>query len=325
MNNAQLKVDNSAANAVYKGLAAGSVGSSNFIYAIDFHNGKIDAFDKNFAPAALTGSFSDLSLPSGYAPFGIANIGGKLYVSYALQDSDAHDDMPGAGHGFIDVFSTDGVLLNHFAAHGNLNSPWGMVLAPSNFGRLSGDLLIGNFGDGKVNAFDPITGTLLGQVEDSHGKAISDEGLWGLAYGNGAAAGPTNELFFSSGPGGEQHGLFGGLVAGGTPSIATVADAKLIATPTTITPVRNLPFTLPVGSFVDQNPFSKARDFTVTIDWGDGTPTTTGKVISLGHGMFQVIGTHTYTTKGKHQINASVADDGGSTATIKSQAIVLGP
>ena len=324
LNNAQLKVDNSASGAVYKGLAAGSVAGDNFLYATDFHNDKIDVFDKTFSQTTVSGNFSDPTLPAGYAPFGIANIGGKLFVSYALQNGEAHDDVAGPGHGFIDVYSTDGVLLDHFAVRGNLNSPWGMVQAPANFGRFSGDLLVGNFGDGKINAFDPLSGKSLGQVEDSSGKALSNEGLWGLAYGNGVQAGPTNELFFSSGPGGEQHGLFGGLVSGGAATTATVADARLIGLPTTITPRTNVPFTLPVGAVVDQNPFAKASDFSVTINWGDGSPTSSGKVTSLGGGLFLISGSHTYAARGRQQITISVADEGGSTTTIESFANVLG-
>jgi hypothetical protein len=319
-----LKADNSAAGTVYKGLAQGSVGTNNFLYATDFHNNKIDVFDKNFSPTTVSGSFSDPSLPAGYAPFGIANIGGKLFVSYALQDGDAHDDMAGAGHGFIDVFSTDGMLLSRFATRGNLNSPWGMVQAPADFGRFSGDILVGNFGDGRINAFDPQTGKLLGQVEDSTGKPLANDGLWGLAYGNGLQAGPTNELFFSSGPNGEQDGLFGGLVTGGSPTTATVADARLVPLPTVIAPRSGVPFTLPIGEVIDRNPFAKASDFTVTIDWGDGSPSTSGKLISLGGGVFLISGSHTYTAKGKQQITINAEDEGGSSTTIHSLAIVLG-
>jgi uncharacterized protein (TIGR03118 family) len=323
LNDAQLKADNSPSGAVYKGLAAGSVGGNNFLYATDFHNGKIDVFDKQFAPTAVTGTFSDPAIPTGFAPFGIANIGGKLFVSYAQQDADAHDDAGGAGHGFIDVFSTDGVLLNHFAAHGNLNSPWGMVLAPANFGRFSGDLLVGNFGDGRINAFDPGTGKLLGQLQDSQGKPISVAGLWGLAYGNGAQAGPLNELFFSAGPDGEMHGLFGGFTTGGSASIATVADAKLIGLPSFITVARNEPFAGSIGAFSDRNPFAKSGDFKITIDWGDGSEPTTGTVVARGFGLFQVNGSHTYASKGKHEITISVVDEDGSTTTIESTALVF--
>jgi len=222
-----LKVDNSPSGAIYKGLATGSVGAANFIYATDFHDNKIDVFDGTFMPFTPADTFSDPSIPSGFAPLGIQNVNDKLFVSYAKQDAVAEEDVAGPGLGFIDVFSTDGHLLKHFAAHGMLDAPLGMALAPSDFGRFSGALLVGDFGDGRISAFDPNRGTLLGQIQDGTGTHISIDGLWGLGFGNNGQAGPANELFFAAGPDDEHHGLFGGLTAHGDPGTATVADANL--------------------------------------------------------------------------------------------------
>ncbi len=219
--NAVLEVDNTntdqTTSPVYKGLALGNTGSANFLYATNFRDGTIDVFDKNFNKVTLGqngfGTFTDPNLPAGYAPFGIQNINGKLYVSYALQDSAKHDDVAGAGHGFIDVYSANGTLEQRLISQGALNSPWGMVLAPSNFGAFSGDLLVGNFGDGTINAFNPKTGASLGPLVNATNTPISINGLWGIAFGNNAAAGSVNTLFFAAGLNDEADGLFGSLTA----------------------------------------------------------------------------------------------------------------
>ena len=156
--NAIVMFDDGSGGAVYKGLALASNGTANFLYATDFHNNKIDVFDKNFAKVAMPGKFQDATLPAGFAPFGIQAIGAKLFVTYAKQDAAAHDNVDGSGLGFVDVFDTAGNLLQHFASAGPLNAPWGVAQAPGNFGRFSGDILIGNFGDGTINAFDPASG-----------------------------------------------------------------------------------------------------------------------------------------------------------------------
>jgi uncharacterized protein (TIGR03118 family) len=218
--NAVLKVDNSSSNAIYKGLALATSGGSNFLYATDFHNGKVDVFDSAFNPVPLAGGFADPSLPAGYAPFGIQNLGGDLYVTYALQDADAEDDVAGAGHGFVNVFDTTGKMLKRFASEGVLNSPWGLAKAPLGFGQFSGALLIGNFGDGRINGFDPVTGTELGALSDTNGTSISIEGLWGLKFGNGGQGGAPFKLYFTAGISGggsvEDHGLFGSLAPADT-------------------------------------------------------------------------------------------------------------
>ena len=219
-----IAVDNSASGAVYKGIAIDNATAGTLLYASNFHAGTVDVFDDHFIPVHLTGSFTDPALPAGYAPFGIQNIGGTIYVTYALQDADKHDDVAGEGHGFVDAFDTGGNLIRRVASRGELDSPWGLALAPADFGSFSNDLLVGNFGNGRVHAFDP--GSLEGDGEFQHrgslqsaeGRPIAIDGLWALGFGKGAANnGPTNTLFFTAGPDGEQHGLFGTLVAAPPP------------------------------------------------------------------------------------------------------------
>jgi uncharacterized protein (TIGR03118 family) len=211
---AELAVPNPGGTAVYKGLAMGVNSTGNtLLYATNFRAGTIDVFDTSFRNVDSVITFHDPHIPVGYAPFGIQNIGGQLFVTYAKQDAAKHDDDAGPGRGFVDVFTTDGVLVRRFASHGPLNSPWGMALAPSNFGPFSGDLLIGNFGNGRINAFDPTTGAFLGALKDGNGNPIVIGGLWGLMFGNGAKAGSKHTLFFSAGINHEGDGLFGSLQA----------------------------------------------------------------------------------------------------------------
>jgi uncharacterized protein (TIGR03118 family) len=220
--NAIREVDNSAAGAVYKGLALGSNASGNLLFATNFNAGTIDVYGANFQKISMT--FTDPTLPAGFAPFGIRNIGGSLYVTYAEQNTAKHDDVAGAGNGFIDVFDTSGNFVRRLVSGGVLNSPWGLALAPSNFGAFSNDLLVGNFGDGLINAFNPTTGASLGQVVDIHGNAVHIDGLWGLSFGNGGSAGNTNTLFFTAGINGERNGLFGSL----QPSITGSANQVFV-------------------------------------------------------------------------------------------------
>ncbi len=213
LHNAILEVDNSqgGTGAVYKGLALATNSTGVFVYATNFRAGTIDVFDSSFKPATLAGSFSDPRLPPGYAPFGIALIDGNLFVTYAQQDSAKHDDMSGPGRGFVDVFDTDGHLVTRFASRGVLNSPWGVARAPSNFGPFSSRILIGNFGDGRINAFDSF-GAFRGQLRNTSGHAIKIDGLWAITFGTGAASSPST-LYFTAGTNGEADGLFGSLQA----------------------------------------------------------------------------------------------------------------
>jgi uncharacterized protein (TIGR03118 family) len=204
---AVLAVDNSASGAVYKGLAVGTNVNGNHLYATNFHAGTIEVFDKNFAPATTDGKFVDRHVPPGYAPFGIQNIDGDLWVTYAKQDAAKHDDVGGPGAGFVDVFDTDGHLLRRFAEHGVLNSPWGLTRAPYGFGQFSGDILVGNFKDGRINAFDS-HGNFHGALRRPDGHPISIDGLWALSFGGGAKSSPES-LYFTGGPDGEADGIFG--------------------------------------------------------------------------------------------------------------------
>lgn len=204
-------VDNSASTgAVYKGLALSAGGSGSLLYAADFHNNRIDVFDNAFKSVTLSpGAFTDPKLPMGFAPFGLQAINGNIYVSYAKQDADKHDDVQGQGLGFVDVFDPNGNLIRRVVSRGRLNAPWGMTLAPAGFGKFSNRLLVGNFGDGRINAYDLATGEFVGRLKGTDHRPIQIDGLWGIAFGNGFLSQPVNTLFFAAGPGDEQHGLYG--------------------------------------------------------------------------------------------------------------------
>ncbi len=211
-NNAVLAVDNSKTpkpglGAVYKGVAFGVNVDGDFIYAANFRAGTIDVFDHNYKPVSTKGGFFDEDIPAGFAPFDIQKIDGDLFVTYAKQDAQQHDDVAGRGNGFVDVFDTEGNLLRRFASRGPLNSPWGIARASFAFGRFSGQILIGNFGDGRINAFDS-DGHSIGHLKDSHGKPLVIDGLWTLTLGGGAKSSPDT-LYFTAGPNGEADGLFG--------------------------------------------------------------------------------------------------------------------
>ncbi len=219
--------------AVYKGIAIAHTSAGDVLYLADFHNGKIDVLDSNFHLTHLAGNFTDPKLPAGYAPFNVAVLNGQLYVTYAQQDADAHDDVAGHGHGFIDVFSLTGQFQQRLVSRGDLNSPWGMVIAPAGFGDFSGDLLVGNFGDGHIHAYDPNTGAFRGTLSESPGHPLVIDGLWGLVFGNGTTVGGATTLYYAAGPDGESHGLFGKITAnaaGTNPVTATLTDGNLVIT-----------------------------------------------------------------------------------------------
>jgi uncharacterized protein (TIGR03118 family) len=209
---------------VYKGLAIGTTPNGTYLYATDFHNNIITVLPGTGAPS-LSGTFTDPNLPAGYAPFNIQNIGGKLYVTYAVQDAAKHDDVPGPGHGIVDVFDLQGNFLQRLISNGPLNSPWGMAIAPAGFGNFGNDLLVGNLRDGTINAFDPTTGSFLGQLDGANGMPLINLGLWDLTFGNGGNGGSKSDLYFTAGiPGDgmvEDHGLFGSIVP--TPEPGTLA------------------------------------------------------------------------------------------------------
>jgi uncharacterized protein (TIGR03118 family) len=208
----QAQVGASVPDAIYKGLALASTAGGTFLYAANFHQGRIDVFDSSFNLVHLSGSFTDPAIPAGFAPFNVQALGGLLYVAYAKQDAAAEDEVAGPGLGFVDVYSTSGQLLRHLIEHGQLNAPWGLVLAPAGFGRFAGALLVGNFGNGRINAYNPDTGEFLGRLRHENGRPIEIDGLWALRFGNGVTGDPTT-LLFTAGIDDEAHGLFGAIQA----------------------------------------------------------------------------------------------------------------
>jgi uncharacterized protein (TIGR03118 family) len=202
-------------DAIYLGLAFANNGSGNFLYAANFHAGTIDVFNGTWGDGNLPGDFTDPNLPAGYGPFGIQTLGGLIYVAYAKQDEDAEEEIAGEGLGFVDAFDTNGNFVARVASQGDLNAPWGMALAPAGFGRFSGDLLVGNFGDGRINAFHQTADGWEphGVLKGTDHRPIWIDGLWGIGFGNDAAAGPSTTLFFAAGPEEETEGLFGSITA----------------------------------------------------------------------------------------------------------------
>ena len=401
------------AGSEYKGLAIGNNGTSDFLYAADFVNNKIDVYSNTFALTTLAGAFVDPTLPAGYAPFNIQNLGGVLYVAYAKVDTTTGDEITGAGFGYISKFDTNGNFLTRLVSNGPLNAPWGMAIAPVTFGVFGGALLVGNFGDGRINAFNATSGAFLGTLNDPLGNPISIDGLWAIIFGNGGGGGDPSSLYFTSGPSGETHGLLGkiipsngtvifptattirpiegaafsgavaafadsngvgtysatinwgdstttagtvtstgagGLLVSGTHTYAEenaaalpvtvsltdamdvttstanstvlVADAPLVGTPASFTATIFAPFTGTVATFSDADPAGTASDYTATINWGDGTPTSAG-VIS-GTGPFTVTGSHTYPSAGPKTVTVTINDVGGASTVVTSSANVLG-
>src|SRR6202050_1642510 len=208
-------VANGANHAVYKGLAIGTVNGATFLYATDLHNNKVDVFDTNFTkPAAMQGKFSDPTIPAGFVPFGIVALNGQLYVSYTKQDAAKHDEMTGAGLGYVDVFDFSGNLVSRFASAGAPNAPWGMAGAPAGCGSLGGVVLIGNFGDGKINIFAPngtALATSMGSLTVTNGGTFSLPGLWSLVFGNGDSDKPLTTLFYTAGFADQTDGVFGSI------------------------------------------------------------------------------------------------------------------
>ena len=208
----EIGADRSGVGASYKGLAIASTTGGDRLYAADFHNARVDVFDSDFGLVTMPGAFVDRKLPPRFAPFGIQNMGGRIFVAFAKQNADAEDEVAGRGLGFVDVFDMDGALLGRVATRGLLNAPWGLAMAPAGFGRFGGDLLVGNFGNGQINAYhERPNGTFAhhGRLRTPGGRPIASDGLWVLQFGNDAAAGSSGSLFFTAGPVDETHGLFG--------------------------------------------------------------------------------------------------------------------
>jgi uncharacterized protein (TIGR03118 family) len=214
---------------IYKGVTLITTGSDSYLLAANFKTGNIDVLKGNPGAPDLPGKFADPNLSANYAPFNISLLGGKIYVTYALQNG--KDDQPGPGHGFVDAFDLSGNLLGRIGTMGTLNSPWGLAIAPSGFGSLAGDLLVGNFGDGRINIFssDPGAPAFLGQLMGQDGKPLTIDGLWGLIPGNGGSVGRTQEVYFTAGPDDESGGVFGALASVPEPSSGVLALVALLA------------------------------------------------------------------------------------------------
>ncbi|MBS0448665.1 MAG: TIGR03118 family protein [Proteobacteria bacterium] len=218
---AEVLVTASAANN-YKGVAVGSTGGNSYLYAANFRAGTIDIVKGTSGAPGLTGNFADPNLPTGYAPFNVQNLGGSVYVSYAKPDAGGNDEIDGPGFGYVDHYDLQGNFLGRVGSGGALNAPWGMAIAPSSFGAWAGKLLVGNFGDGRINVFDQGSGTFLGQVAGANGQALSIDGLWSITPGNGGLAGSADLLYFSAGPEAESNGLFGVLQVAAVPEPGTL-------------------------------------------------------------------------------------------------------
>jgi uncharacterized protein (TIGR03118 family) len=223
--NAEILQTGSPDNA-YKGTALASLNGHEYLYAANFATGTVDVLRDDPLAPLLTGKFTDPNLPAEYAPFNIANLDGQLYVTYALVGPDG-DDVGGLGHGFVDVFDYNGNLSNRLASQGDLDSPWGLALAPASFGPFSGSLLVGNFGDGRIHAFDPMSGAPLGALRGSDGQPLAIDGLWGLIAGNDAGAGSANRIYFTAGPQDEHHGLLGVIAPAAVPEPPSLALAGI--------------------------------------------------------------------------------------------------
>lgn len=207
LDHAVVAVDRGNREAIYKGAALGMTPAGPRLYVTNFHAGRVEVYDQNFSGIGGTNTFVDPTLPPGFAPFGIANLNGSIYVTYAKQDADAEDDVAGPGLGFVNVFDTRGKFIKRLISHGPLNAPWGLALAPQGFGPFGGALLVGNFGNGRIHAFDPNSGAFLGALKKKTGGTLAIDGLWGLYFIN-------QEMFFTAGIVDESHGLFGVIKAG---------------------------------------------------------------------------------------------------------------
>ena len=226
-----VKVDNSKTGAVYKGIALSN--NPDYVYNANFNSGKIDVYDGTWTAAALAGTFADPQVPAGFAPFNIQNIAGKLYVAYAKQDAAKQNDLRGAGNGYVAVFDLNGNLIQHLVSGGKLNSPWGMAIAPASWGDFAGALLVGNFGDGAINAYNATTGAAIGTIQYPNGNPVTNTGLWALMFGTGGNGGDVNKLYLTAGISGnsgiQSHGLFAAIsVTTATSATPAVKDGGLV-------------------------------------------------------------------------------------------------
>jgi uncharacterized protein (TIGR03118 family) len=214
-NVAEIKINRSASKAVYTDMALVTNSTGTYILAANFGQGhSVEIFDSSFNPVAFSGPFTDPNLPTGYAPYAIHTIGTTVYVTYMLRDTTTFQETLGAGTGIVDAFDFNGQFVKRAITGGNLNAPWGMALAPAGFGRFGGDLLVGNFGDGAINVYDPTSYDFLGQLTDANGNVIANSGLWEIVFGQAnPSVGDPNTLYFSAGLNQERDGLFGSIAA----------------------------------------------------------------------------------------------------------------
>ena len=321
--------------AVYKGLAIANNGAGNFLYATDFHGNKVDVFDTHFTKqtaSATAFAFVDPTLPAGYAPFGIQalNTGAagatQIYVTYAQQNgSDNHDQTNGAGLGLVDIFDTNGVFVSHFVSTGGpLNAPWGVALAPADFGTLSNAVLIGNFGDGKINAFAAGTGASVGAIADSQRAAFAQPGLWGIAFGNDTGNQPHNTLFFSAGVNDQSNGEFGRIDAGGAPVLNAVPTVVLTAPTGTVSGTVNVSATVQSNLAVAKVEFFAAG---ITLGAVSSAPfTTTWDTTTVANGTVAINAKATDVDGNVGVVAADVVVSNGAAVTLSQiQATVFTP
>lgn len=299
--NAILAADHSAAGAVYKGMAILSPACcATYLVVANFHSGMIEPYTGSFDPLAPPGSFTDPELPAGYAPFNIQPVGNQVFVTYAVQDAAKHDPVNAPGNGLVDIFDMEGNFVERYAQNGSLNSPWGVAQASANFGAFSNAILIGNFGDGTINAFDPHTGDFLGQLKDQTGATVVNPSLWALVFG--VAPGDTNTLYFTAGLAHEGHGLFGAITAAvaptpdysltATPQSATVAAGGSATFVLTITPANGFASTVTLSCAAPAGVTCTLNPTTVTPGAGAATSTLTATTATLVHyGSLKVMGT----------------------------------
>ncbi|MDP9090940.1 MAG: TIGR03118 family protein [Pseudomonadota bacterium] len=304
--------------AVYKGLAIAHNGGKAFLYATDFHNNKIDVFDTTFAKQSTTAgafTFADPSIPTGYAPFGIQAVANgpaaatQIYVTYAQQKApDNRDNVDGAGLGYVDIYDTNGKFIKQLVAKGALNAPWGVALAPSDFGSLSNAILIGNFGDGKINAFDAAAGSFIGTVQDSSGTAIANPGLWGIAFGNDANNQPHNSLFIAAGTNNEVNGLYARIDLGATPPVLNAPPVVTLSTPT-----GSLKGTVSLSATVkDPIAISKVEFFANSTSLGVATIA-----------PYSVTWDTTKVTDGKYSVTATATDVDGNVGSSAASSVTV--
>jgi uncharacterized protein (TIGR03118 family) len=306
--------DDAAGGAIYTGLAVASDGGVNRLYAADFHNKKVDVFDREFKKTTVTGGFTDTTLPANYAPFGIqaVQIAGttRIVVTYAQRPVAGDDEVTGAGLGLVNVFDVQGTLVTHLVpVGGKLNAPWGVTLAPANYGTLSGALLIGNFGDGVINGYDPTTGTFVAAISDSNGTPIATPGLWGIAFGNGARNQPTTTLYFAAGVGGETGGLYGRIDLGATAPDIAAPTVSLMAPAAGATVTGSAPITVSVADNVG----------VASVEYFAGTVS----ISKVTTAPFSANWDTTTATNGNVSLTAVAADAAGNTTTSAAVVVVV--